>query len=80
MSDEHTEGTRNLDELFTLMEIIHAEVRQMAERQEALDTKVSEIAKHVRRIDLKVGTANEDLVEIRGNLRDHEVRLQNLGQ
>lgn len=80
MSTEHTEGTRNLDNLFTLMEIIHAEVRQMAERQEALGTQISEIAKHVRRIELRVGTANEDLVEIRGHLRDHEARLQNLGQ
>ncbi len=80
MSDEHRESTHTLDELFTLMEAIRAEVHQVSERQEALDTKVSEIAKHVRRIELKVGTTCDDLLEVRGNLRDHEARLQNLGQ
>jgi chromosome segregation ATPase len=80
MTTEHRESTHTLDELFDLMEAIRAEVHQVSERQEALGTQISEIAKHVRRIELRVGTANEDLVEIRGHLRGHEARLQNLGQ
>lgn len=80
MSTEHRESTHTLDELFDLMEAIRAEVHQVSERQEALDTKVSEIAKLVRRIELKVGTTCDDLLEVRSLLRDHEARLQNLGQ
>ncbi len=80
MSDEHIESTHSLDELFTLMETIRAEVHQVAGRQEALGTQITEIAKHVRRIELRMSTANEDLLELRSNVRDHEVRLYNLGQ
>ncbi len=80
MSDEHSENTRTLAELFNLMETIQAEVRQVAERQETLHKEVSEITKLTRRIELKVGTIYDDMVEIRGVLRDHEARLQNLGQ
>lgn len=80
MSDEHTEGTHTLDELFGLMKTIHADVQQVAERQEALGKEVSEISKRMRRIELKVGVTCDDLVEVRGALREHEARLQNLGQ
>lgn len=78
MSDQHTEGTPTLAGLFSLMETIRTEVRQVAERQETLQQEVSEIAKLSRRIELKVGTIYDDMVEIRGVLREHEARLQNL--
>ncbi len=80
---EAVEG--ELQDVGTRLEKLEAKAYDTKPIWEQALTEISEV-KHnlievkqiVRKIELKVGTINDDMSEVRGTLRDHEGRLQQL--